>query len=187
MTTCASSIRTSATQFSPHRMVLTHAAISQLSLIVSASMHNLAVGDTMSQTPMVASAVSIQRMLRDALLFGLVCGAASITGCREAAPEPRKTTLTFATGRRGFSAERLGKQLIDAVRRSVPGPRSGRPSRSRRLSGQRSESASRNCRHRIRSGRYRVCDLQEIVGGLSFTTSRDGRAARQCPSADRSQ
>jgi TRAP transporter TAXI family solute receptor len=62
---------------------------------------------------MVVSAESMQRMLRIGLLFGLVCGTASMPGCTEAPPEPPRTTITFATGRRGFAAEQLGRQMID--------------------------------------------------------------------------
>ena len=62
---------------------------------------------------MVISAGFVQHLLRVGVLFGLVYGAASMPGCSEAAPEPRKTTLTFAAGRRGFAAERMGKQMID--------------------------------------------------------------------------
>ena len=55
---------------------------------------------------------SLSRLLRYALALGFVYGTASLSGCRNAEPEVQRTTLTFATGRRGFGAEQFGNALI---------------------------------------------------------------------------
>lgn len=60
----------------------------------------------------MAFGLSISRVLRYGLALGCAYGAASLSGCRDAEPEPQRTTLTFATGRRGFVAEQFGKGLI---------------------------------------------------------------------------
>ena len=43
-----------------------------------------------------------------------------LSGCRGAEPEPRRTPLTFATGRRGFNADHFGTGLIKAYSTALP-------------------------------------------------------------------
>jgi uncharacterized protein len=63
---------------------------------------------------------SLSHILRYALALGFVYGAASLNGCRSPESEPPRTTLTFATGRRGFVAEQFGKGLIDVYSAKLP-------------------------------------------------------------------
>ena len=55
---------------------------------------------------MAASGPSMSHALRYALAMGLVYSAISLSGCGDAEPAPRRTTLTFATGRRGSTCRR---------------------------------------------------------------------------------
>jgi hypothetical protein len=69
---------------------------------------------------MVAPGLSTSRLLRYTFAIGLVCATTWLTGCREAEPEPSRTSLTFATGRRGFVADQFGRGIIDAYSARLP-------------------------------------------------------------------
>jgi len=69
---------------------------------------------------MAASGPSMSHALRYALAMGLVYGAVSLSGCGDAEPAPRRTTLTFATGRRGFSADQFARAIIDIYSAKFP-------------------------------------------------------------------
>ena len=78
------------------------------------------VGSSMGTHSMATPGPSKSSVLRYAVAVGLVYAAASLGGCREAEPESRRTTLTFATGRRGFSADQFGRGIIDVYSTKFP-------------------------------------------------------------------
>lgn len=67
---------------------------------------------------MAAPGPSISRLLCYALAVCLV--GALLSGCRGAEPEPRRTPLTFATGRRGFNADHFGTGILKAYSTALP-------------------------------------------------------------------